>query len=372
MSYKSEVIEKLDKIDELFTPERLEKSKERWRRLWAGEPPLDRLPFTFSPISLGYWDMTPREQRLMDYLDEFIYHGLFDDDYIPGMFAGSHQGGMASMFGAKTFEIFNEGVMDTNCVRLLNSIEDIKFMPEPALLPDSIPKRWLDDNKWYIEMTDRRLPIHCVDSFGPVEVAGKLIGYELLYAVAYDEPELYDKLMTYATDAYILFYDAQKDLAGDLFITTCLNAHDWVPQFKTNALGMDGLVMLSQSFFADNVLPYLKRISDKYGPLTLHSCGWFPQLITAICEASFINGLHVSQMSIQELINAGINDKVVIMAFTNAENIANDMSLIKEYGLNVNFCVHGLWKDNQPANWSNADIFEMKEKEKKILPFFSR
>ena len=39
-----------DKLDELFPPERLAKSRERRRRLWAGEEKLDRLPFMAEPL----------------------------------------------------------------------------------------------------------------------------------------------------------------------------------------------------------------------------------------------------------------------------------------------------------------------------------
>ena len=146
MEYKKTVLEKLDRIDELFPPERLARSRERWRRLWLGEELLDRLPFTYSPIALGYWDITPKEQRLMDSLDEFIARGIMDDDFIPGLFAGCHQGAMASLFGARTYEVFNEDVMDTNCEQLFLALEDAAALQPPAMLPESIPARWIAMN----------------------------------------------------------------------------------------------------------------------------------------------------------------------------------------------------------------------------------
>ena len=370
MGYKETVREKLDRIDGLYPPERLEKSKERWRRLWANEPPLDRRPFTCAPVTLGYWDSSPREQRLIDYLDEFICRGEAEDDFVPGMFAGCHQGGMASMFGAKTFEIYNEGVMDTNCERLLCDIDGIAGLQAPGLLPESVPYRWLNDDKWYMDVTDGRLPIHCVDCFGPLEIAGKLIGYDLLFAAAYEAPELYDRLMNLAADAFIMFWDAQQALCGDLFVTTALQAYDWVPQNMTNALGMDGLVMLSPDFFRERTLPYIKRIADRYGPITIHSCGWFKQLIPAICETPLINGLHVSQMTLAELADAGLDDNVVAVVYTNPDAIASDTKFAKERGFRLNVSVGGLWKDNDPSKWDAADIRDVKERVKRIVPYF--
>jgi hypothetical protein len=374
MNYKQTVLEKLDRIDELYPPERLARSKERWRRLWLGEKPLDRLPFTYSPVAVGYWDISPKEQRLVDYLDEFIARGFMDDDFVPGMFAGCHQGGMASMFGARTFEVDNDGVLDTNCEQLLGDMEDAAGLPPPAMRPESIPARWISEDRWYIEQTDGRLPLHVVDSFGPVEIAGKLWGYENLFVAARLAPELFHKVMRYATDAFMLFMDEQRAAAGDLLIETSLNAHDWVPTGATINLGMDSLVMLSADFFNEYCAPYLAEVADRYAPLTIHSCGWFRQLVRPICEAPFINGLHLGQMTLAELIEAGLDDRVVVIpAGISVETLPEAMSLIRARGLRANFTIAGLWCSPKPNEWTADQVAAMKSvHEERVLPLLSR
>lgn len=370
MNYKQEVKDKLDRIDELYPPERLAKSKERWRRLWLDEKPLDRLPFTYAPAKLGYWDITPKEQRLIDHLDEFISRGVIDDDFIPGLFAGCHQGGMASMFGARTFEILNEGVIDTNCEQLLSTLEDAADLQPATMRPESIPARWITEDKWYIDQTDGRIPLHLVDEFGPMEIAAKLWSYENLLVAPYIEPELYDKVMTYATDAFILFVDEQKKAAGDLLIDTSLNAHDWAPTGATIALGMDSMVMLSPEFFQKYCEPYLERIVKRYAPLTIHSCGWFPQLVKHICESPLFNGLHLGQMSLRELVDAGLDHRVVaIPAGVTIDSLPDLMQTVRHNKLRTNLCISGLWCSRTPESWSTQDIANMKAlHEQKVLP----
>lgn len=68
--------EKLERIRELYPPERLNQSKERIRRVWKGEPPLDRLPFVMIPPDFSYYDdVFEPEEGLDRYLDTFIRRG---------------------------------------------------------------------------------------------------------------------------------------------------------------------------------------------------------------------------------------------------------------------------------------------------------
>src|SRR5450756_1105974 len=63
----------LDEIDSLFPIDRINRSKERWTRVWTGERPLDRYPFhtgfpLFNPYNINH----PAEERLRAYLDACI------------------------------------------------------------------------------------------------------------------------------------------------------------------------------------------------------------------------------------------------------------------------------------------------------------
>jgi len=83
---------KLDIIDELFPPHRIDRSKNRWTKLWTGEPDFDEYPFVLLASSFDYYagSHTP-EQRLRFSLDKLILHGQFQDDFVPTLFPGCKQ-----------------------------------------------------------------------------------------------------------------------------------------------------------------------------------------------------------------------------------------------------------------------------------------
>ena len=78
------VREKLKIINDLYPEEKLNIRKERWRRMWLGEPLLDRYPFLFYPAKVDYYNTVyDKETRLNLFLDEFIFRGNLEEDFIP-------------------------------------------------------------------------------------------------------------------------------------------------------------------------------------------------------------------------------------------------------------------------------------------------
>jgi hypothetical protein len=101
--------EKLNRIAELYPKERLDKSKERWRRAWGGEPVLDHYPFMYSP-SFDYYDAAlDMDAWLNRLLDEIIRRGPIDDDFIPTLFPGCRQSTIPVMLGASLLKMLKFG-----------------------------------------------------------------------------------------------------------------------------------------------------------------------------------------------------------------------------------------------------------------------
>jgi hypothetical protein len=98
---KDSVKEKLKIIDGLYPADRVERSKDRWRRMWRGDKPLDRYPFVFVPLTFNYYDdVFTKEEGLKAYLNEFIIREKIFDDFIPAFFPGCKQGTIPNMFGS--------------------------------------------------------------------------------------------------------------------------------------------------------------------------------------------------------------------------------------------------------------------------------
>lgn len=367
---KKWVKEKLNIINELYPKERLEKSKKRWLRIWNGQEPLDRYPFLFKPISFDYYnDVFSYEEGLKNYLDEFIYRGFIDDDFIPAFFPGCRQGTIPGMFGAKEIVLGK----DYSCERLLHSAEDIDSLPDPSIKEGTPAWEWLEMERYYLEECEGMIPIHVCDMQGPMDVCGQLFGYENLFVCAYEDEERYRKLMEKATQAYMMLWEEQQKLLGESFIGTHLYGWDWVPKDSGATLSADSMVMVSDTFFDEFYSEYLKEIAAKFGKLTIHSCGNFKQVVPVLAAADYVKAVNASQMSVKDLLDAGWDTQKVIINMENISDAQEVFDLAKQEKLNLNVCFDGLWPCDEkgvvlhPKEWSLKHCQEIKEKGDRVL-----
>lgn len=363
------VREKLEQIDKSFPPERLAASKARWTRLWRGEAPLDRYPFVYHPATLGYYEAGQApEERLRASLDEFILRGQVADDFIPAFFPGCHQGTIPGMFGAR--EVVVDG--DYSCARLIDDVDDIATLPEPSLAPGTVAHDWLMLERYLLEETEGRLPVHVTDMQGPPDVCGQLWGYDDFLTAAYNEPEAYHALMTRVTDAFILLWERQQQLLGDRFIGTHLFGWDWVPADAGASLSADSLVMVSPAFYREFYQPYLERIAARFGGLAVHSCGDFSAVARALCDTPGVKAVNAGQMSVEDLLAAGVDHRTIIIAGTSVDDASRIFALIRQHHLRVDLTVGGLWPTGDQgvkplAAWTEADHAEVARRERVVL-----
>ena len=369
MPTTSIIADKLDQIDILFPPERIALSKERWTRLWHGYPPLDRLPFVFSPYSLSYYDagFTP-EERLSQTLDEILVRGQFQDDFIPAFFPGCKQSTIPNMFGAEDLQVGT----DWTCRPVIHGPDDIDRLPNPSMGPGTVAREWLTMQEYVRDATRGRLPIHVVDMQGPADVCGQLWGYDDFLASAYETPERYDDLMNRATDAFILFWKAQRDLLGDLFVGTHLFGWDWVPPDAGASLSADSLVMISPAFYQRCFRPCLERIGREFGGLSVHSCGDFSAVVSELCATPTVRAVNAGEMSLSALCDAGVDGSTIVIAWADAGTVESTFHSVSSLGLRADLTISGLWPltDGQlkpVAEWTSADREDMRRMEDGVL-----
>ena len=365
----------LDEIDSLFPVDRIKRSKERWTRVWNGERPLDRYPFhtgfpLFNPYNINH----PAAERLRAYLDACIFMGRMRDDFIPTIFPGCKQSTIPNMFGAGEIIV---GI-ESSCERIISRAEDIDRLPEPSMAPGTVAYEWLSMQEYLLEETEGRIPIHICDMQGPIDVCGQLWGYDNLFVCAYEEPEYFHKLLSKVTDAFILFWKKQQAILGDTFVGTHLFAWDWVPLDNGAALSADSLVMVSPDYYDQFFKPYIERIGKTFGGLAVHSCGDFRAVIPNLCNTPHVKAVNASQLSVEQLINAGIDKEKVIIAFLNVGNheLEKNMALIRDHAINASISILDIWpsgeeKSENPASWMAKDWREIREKEEKVLEIMS-
>jgi hypothetical protein len=355
------VREKLDKIDELFPPERLALSRDRWTRLWHGQPPTDRYPFVYGPYMLEYYDAGFRpEERLQVMLDQCIFRGQFQDDFIPGFFPGCNQSTIPSMFGAE--EIVVNG--DHTCHRIISKAADIAHLPAPSIAPGTVAHNWLELQQYVLDATEGRLPIHVTDMQGPADVCGQLWGYESFFASAYEDPDSYHTLMSLATDAFIQLWTSQMELLGDAFVGTHLFGWSWVPPGIGATLSADSLTMVSPAFYKEFYQPYIELIGKHFNGLAIHSCGNFSAVIPWICATDTVKAVNAGQMTISELCDAGLTGKTMCIAYQDIDLVEDTVALIRSRGLRLELSICGLWpavdgigkplQEWTPDEWANV------------------
>jgi len=363
------VKEKLDLLDELFPPQRIERSRQRWEKLWSGDMTFDRYPFVYLPTSFSYYDdvHTP-EQRLRASLDEFIIHGHFDDDFIPALFPGCKQSTMPNILGAE--EICSDG--NYNAAKMIHSVEDIHKMPAHSVANSLVAQEWLQMQKYFRQETQGRFPIHVVDMQGPVDVAAQIWSYDELLITAYTDPDAYHKLLGKATEAFIMFWQEQQDLLGDLFVGTHLWGWSWIPQGAGASLSADSLVMISPDFYEEFFKPYFVQVAEHFGGVSIHSCGDFSAVVPNLCRTPGVTAINASQMTVEQFIAAGLDHKMLTILNVEVDNAPEMFELIDRHNLRVDMTVVFPFPDSPEQlgkcqSWSDSQWKQLRDLEAGII-----
>ena len=337
---RNQIREKLNRIHELFPEERIQKSKERWRRLWTGKLCLDRNPFVYINVTFDQYDpCKDPELMLQKSLDEIILRGHLDDDYVPGIFPGCRMSTAPGLYGAPEVIAGN----DYSCEKILNAPQDILSLPDPAIRPGSVMDFFLQTQKFFLEETEGEVPVHVVDMQGPFDVCGKIWTYQNMFLCAYDEPELLQKLLDKLTSGFILTWNAQKQLLGSHFTGTHLFAWDWIPENTGATMSIDSLAMISKDFFVEFFKPQLEKISRDLNGLIVHSCGDFSAVVPELCTVPGLKGINAGQMTVENLVNAGLSKDTVAIVYESYDNLPVIKRLIDEKGLNVNIGLYDVF-----------------------------
>lgn len=359
----------LENLDRYFPTERLEKSKQRIIDIWKGVKPQDRYPFTFDYALFNTYNaLHSPEERLRASFDEFIIHGKLGDDFVPAVFPGCRQSTIPNMFGAEEIVIGS----DVSCKEIVFSTEDIERLPEPEISPGSVASKWIEMERYFLEETEGKLPVHVTDMQGPLDVCGQLMSYDNLFLLAFDSPKHLHILMKKATRAFILFWKTQKELLGDLFVGTHLFGHSWVPPDFGASISVDSLVMYGSDFYTEFVAPYMSEIARELGPVSIHSCGKFSANVPAICATEGIVGINASQMTIGELVDAGLDKSIVLIVFSAADSLKKDSEVVRSNNLSADITIAEMpWPElnnevKNPSQWSVSEWNHLQAMTEKI------
>jgi len=353
---KDWVKQKMDKIDELYSSERIKKSKNRWTKLWHGKTDFDKYPVNFMTSFDYYNGSHSPEERLKLTLDEIILHGYLQDDFIPSIFPGCRVSTFPNIFGIK--EICIDG--NYSCEKTIKKKEDIFLLPEPSLEKSSVAQNWMNMQKYFVEETDGKIPVHVVDMQGPIDICAQIWSYDELFIAAYIDTKAFHHIMDLATNAFILFWEAQQKLLGEHFVGTHLFAWDWLPPDMGASLSADSLVMVSPDFYNEFFKPYLVKIGERFGGLAVHSCGDFTKNLTNVCATPTVKAINASQLTAKQMVEAGLTRETLAITSFDFKDAEETLKLIKEHNLRMNMTFYFPYptKSNKIIsieNWTKED-----------------
>lgn len=361
----------LDALDDLFPLERLQQSKARIENLWQGKPVIDRPPFTYCYALFNMYNaLHDPQERLRQSLREFRIHGMLGDDFIPALFPGCRTSTIPNMFGAQEIVVGD----DVSAKRILWTAKDVDALGEPSIGAGTIARQWLRMQEYFLEATEGRLPVHVTDMQGPMDVAGQLMSYDDLFILAYTDPDCYHRLLQKITAAFILFWKAQRDLLGDLFVGTHLFGHNWVAPDFGASISADSLVMVGPDFYREFFQPYIEMIGDEFGSVSVHSCGNFAVNVQPLCQTNHVRGINAAQMSVMELLDAGLSSDTVLIALSDCGDLHTVGTVIREHGLLVDLGVSGMpWPCTDdgsvvdPELWRKEDWMALERTQDHVL-----
>lgn len=343
---KPEIRDRLDRIDAFFPPDRVQASRRRWEAVWNRTEPEERIPFVYLPmLYLPYDDLHTPAQRLDATLDDLLSRGSFRDDTIPSIFPGCKQTTLPNLFGAAEIRVGK----DLTCERIIQSPADIDAL-RWEIRAGTVAFDWLEAIRFLQDATGGRMPIHVVDMQGPFDASAQLCGYDNLILMAYDDPDRYHRLLTLMSDAFVAFWQLQKEILGNLFVGTHLFGWDWIPEGNRATLSMDSLVMFSPDFFEEFVLPHLQSISDRLGSLVVHSCGDFRHMIPVLRRHGFVSGINASQLSIQQMLEASLDPNTVVILAASGDQVPDAFRYVKDRSLHVDMTVFGPYPLNEAGD----------------------
>jgi len=364
---KEETRKKLDLLEVVYTNERVAASKARWECMWNGSLPTDRYPYNFGwPHFNGYNINHAPQERVQAYLDGLLFTGKFNDDLIPSIFPGLNHASVPSMLGAKEVRLG----METACTKIVHCAEDIDNLPEPQLIKGTPAYYWVEAAEYFINETQGEIGIHVCDMQGPFDVAAQLWNYDELIVCAYEDEDRYHRLLSLCTDAFIMLWKAQANVLGASFIGTHLFAHDWIPASIGSTLSADGLVMCSPSFYNEFVAPYITKIAKAFGGTVVHSCGDYRPVLKQLCATEGVKGINASQLSINQLVEAGLDTSKAVIAFTNTQELESIMQTVRQHRLGVSLTIGDFYLYNEDGSakteLSKEEWQMLKDKEAKI------
>ncbi|MGD2155566.1 MAG: uroporphyrinogen decarboxylase family protein [Anaerolineales bacterium] len=191
---------------------------------------------------------------------------LIDDDRVPCLHVWSGTEVFAEAYGAKAYL---NGFDMSFALATVHSAGEVDALQEPDIFSGSIGK--------IFEIADRLVqkygndhPVRICDIQSPFDIAALVWEKSSFYMALYDNPGAVHRLLDKITRTLEKFVEAFRNRYENVNL-----AHHpdlWMPPEYGICLSEDEVGSISKKAFSEFCLPYLNRLSDKFGGIYIHCC----------------------------------------------------------------------------------------------------
>lgn len=278
----------------------IEKRRRSVRDVWAYRP-VEHIPVMLS-VADNPWGYSMKDQlfdeekqRRLALRSVELSLANVPDDYIPTAFINVGCNAIPSAFGAELD--YGEHPDQTPAVKapIITSIDGVYSLRCPDPRADGLLPEFLRRARHFVEATEGRVCVSCLDMNGPTGIASDLLGSSPYFSAMYDAPEALSYLLDFLADVIIDVTDAVIASVGGI---DCLASTDffseWCPEGRKGHVSDDLSACVSPEFFRRFSIPANSRVFRKYGPGLLHNCGPNPCVSEYLDHEPPIAGVNLS------------------------------------------------------------------------------
>jgi len=269
--------------------EELERRKDLYRRLWAGNP-VERIPLDVRVTIPSNYTVQEQFRDGKKQLEAALVSALAIWELVPLSDAISAMrpdvgcSCLASAFGTEYY--WGENPQQTPGVKG-KVITDIERQVDSLPVPDPYKDGWLPEGlrriKMFAETGQGFIPISLLDAAGGLNVAADLMGVTELLMTFYTAPQALYKLLNQIQDLYTATIRAGIEAAGGEGNITTTDFPDlWFPEGWKGHVSDDISANFGPEIYAQFSAPYHARIFREFGAGGLHNCGPNP------CHAAYV------------------------------------------------------------------------------------
>ncbi len=171
----------------------------------------------------------------------------------------------------------------------LSKQEIADIQPEDISFKGSFA-RALEMMTYMQEKIGDRIPVYCLDTQGPFDLAHLLFGDDIFLAL-YDDPDFVHHLLKICTTLNIKAHEAMKTINGER-PNQQYHGNGLYAETMGVRICEDTTVMLSPEMIEIFSVPYIQKVADHFGGAWVHYCGRNDHLTESICAIPSVRGIN--------------------------------------------------------------------------------